>query len=172
MRVGQGYDSHRFVTGRPLVLGGVVIPHSMGLAGHSDADVVTHAVADSLLGAAGLGDIGRLFPDTDPAYRDADSMLLLAEVYRRVNDAGWAVQQVDVTVIAEAPRLAPHVAAMETRLAATLGIDAADVSIKAKTNEGMGFIGRGEGMVALAVATLVPGLEREPVLEGLLPHQS
>lgn len=155
-RVGIGFDSHRFASGRPLILGGVTIPHSQGLAGHSDADAVAHAVADAMLGAVGLGDIGRLFPDTDAAYRDADSMELLAEVAQRVRAAGWAFQQADITVIAEAPTLGPHAAAMQGRLARALGVEAAAVSVKAKTNEGMGFIGRGEGIAVLAVATLVP----------------
>lgn len=155
-RVGIGYDSHRFASGRPLVLGGVTIPHSQGLTGHSDADAVAHALADAMLGALGLGDIGRLFPDSDPAHKDADSMLLLAEVARRVRASGWALQQADITVVAEVPKLAPHAAAMQTRLAHVLGAEGSAVSIKAKTNEGMGFIGRGEGIAVFAVATLVP----------------
>ena len=155
-RVGIGYDSHRFASGRPLVLGGVTIPHSQGLTGHSDADAVAHALADAMLGALGLGDIGRLFPESDPAHKDADSMLLLAEVARRVRASGWALQQADITVVAEVPKLAPHAAAMQTRLAQVLGAEGSAVSIKAKTNEGMGFIGRGEGIAVFAVATLVP----------------
>ena len=155
-RVGIGYDSHRFASGRPLVLGGVTIPHSQGLTGHSDADAVAHALADAMLGALGLGDIGRLFPDGDPAHKDADSMLLLAEVARRVRASGWALQQADITVVAEVPKLAPHAAAMQTRLAHVLSAEGSAVSIKAKTNEGMGFIGRGEGIAVFAVATLVP----------------
>ncbi|MGH7594441.1 MAG: 2-C-methyl-D-erythritol 2,4-cyclodiphosphate synthase [Gemmatimonadales bacterium] len=167
MRVGIGYDSHRFASGRPLVLGGVTIPYPRGLAGHSDADAVAHAVADAMLGAVNLGDIGRLFPDTDPAYKDADSMLLLAAVHRRVHDEGWTLHQTDVTVIAQAPTLAPHVGLMQARLAEALGVDAALISIKAKTNEGMGFIGRAEGIAVFAVATLMPGVAEEPVTEGL-----
>jgi 2-C-methyl-D-erythritol 2,4-cyclodiphosphate synthase len=155
-RVGIGYDSHRFASGRPLVLGGVTIPHSQGLAGHSDADAVAHALADAMLGAIGLGDIGRLFPDTDPAHKDADSIRLLAEVGRRVREKGWALQQADITVIAEAPKLAPHAAGMQARLAQALGADPSALSVKAKTNEGMGFVGRGEGIAVFAVATLVP----------------
>jgi 2-C-methyl-D-erythritol 2,4-cyclodiphosphate synthase len=154
-RVGIGYDSHRFASGRPLVLGGITIPHSQGLTGHSDADAVAHALADALLGSVGLGDIGRLFPDTDPTHKDADSMLLLAEVVRRLRVAGWLFQQADITVIAEAPKLAPHAGAMQARLAEVLGADPSTVSIKAKTNEQMGFIGRGEGVAVIAVATVV-----------------
>jgi 2-C-methyl-D-erythritol 2,4-cyclodiphosphate synthase len=155
-RVGIGYDSHRFASGRPLVLGGITIPHPQGLAGHSDADAVAHALADAMLGAICLGDIGRLFPDSDPAHKDADSMLLLADVGRRVREQGWALQQADITVLAELPRLAPHAPAMQARLAEALAADAAAISIKAKTNEGMGCIGRGEGIAVFAVATLVP----------------
>ncbi|MGH7523826.1 MAG: 2-C-methyl-D-erythritol 2,4-cyclodiphosphate synthase [Gemmatimonadales bacterium] len=169
MRVGIGFDSHRFASGRPLVLGGVTIPYPRGLAGHSDADAVAHALADAALGAVNLGDIGRMFPDTDPAWRDADSIGLLAMVHRRVQDEGWTLHQADVTVIAEAPRLAAHVAEMQQRLAVAFGIDAAAISIKAKTNEGMGFIGRAEGIAVIAVVTLVPGLEVEPVTEGFPP---
>lgn len=154
-RTGIGYDSHRFVEGRPLVLGGVTIPHARGLVGHSDADAVAHALCDALLGAAGLGDIGTMFPDTDPAWKDADSIGLLEAVVARLAAAGWCARQCDVTVIAEAPKLAPHVPAIRERLAAALGIAPGDVSIKGKTNEGMGFVGRGEGIAVLAVASLV-----------------
>jgi 2-C-methyl-D-erythritol 2,4-cyclodiphosphate synthase len=154
-RVGIGYDSHRFASGRPLVLGGVTIPHSQGLAGHSDADAVAHALADAMLGAVGLGDIGRLFPDTDPAYKAADSMHLLAEVRERVQAAGWRLFQADVTVIAEAPKLAPHAAEMQARLAEATGVSESSISIKAKTNEGMGFVGRGEGVAVIAVTTMI-----------------
>ena len=152
MRAGIGYDSHRFAEGRPLVLGGVAIPHAQGLAGHSDADVVAHAVADALLGAGSLGDIGTHFPPDDDAWRDADSMELLARVMARVRDAGFRAVNVDVTVICETPKLAPHVAAMVDRLAEVLGLGSAAVSVKVTTNEGMGWIGRGEGIAALAVA--------------------
>ncbi len=169
-RTGIGYDSHRFVDGRPLILGGVTIPHPQGLTGHSDADAVAHAIADAMLGAIGLGDIGRLFPDTDPAFRGADSLMLLATVHARVQDAGWTLNQTDVTVVAEAPTLAPHVLEMQARLAAALGVDATAVSVKAKSNEGMGWIGRGEGIAVFAVATLVAGLAEEPVTEGLPPQ--
>jgi 2-C-methyl-D-erythritol 2,4-cyclodiphosphate synthase len=151
-RSGIGVDSHRFEPGRRLVLGGVEIPHEAGLAGHSDADVLAHAVIDALLGAAGLGDIGQLFPDTDPAYAGADSMALLRDVAARVQAAGWAVEHVDATVIMERPKLAPHRAAIAASLGAVLG----SVNVKATTGERMGFVGRGEGVAALAVATLAP----------------
>lgn len=156
IRVGIGYDSHRFGAGRPLILGGVTIPYSLGLVGHSDADAVSHALTDAILGAAALGDIGRLFPDTDPAYANADSIPLLIEAHRRVVVAGWTMQQCDITIIAQAPKLAPHVPAMQACLAAALGVGDGAVSVKAKTNEGMGFLGRGEGIAVIAVATLRP----------------
>lgn len=156
IRVGIGYDSHRFGPGRPLVLAGITIPYPLGLIGHSDADAVSHALTDAILGAAALGDIGRLFPDTDPAYRDADSIPLLVAAHHRVQGTGWTLQQCDITVIAQAPKLAPHVPAMEERLAQALGVADAAVSVKAKTNEGMGFLGRGEGIAVIAVATLRP----------------
>lgn len=155
MRVGIGYDSHRFASDRPLILGGITIPHPVGLAGHSDADAVAHAIADAMLGAAALGDIGRLFPDTDPAHKNADSMVFLTAVRNHLRVHGWALHQTDVTVIAEAPKLAPHTAAMEARLAEVLGVGANAVSVKAKTNEQMGFIGRAEGIAVMAVATVV-----------------
>lgn len=155
IRVGIGYDSHRFAEGRPLILGGVTIPYALGLTGHSDADAVAHALTDALLGAAALGDIGRLFPDTDPAYQDADSMVLLAEAHRRVRHAGWSMHQCDITVIAEAPKLAPHIPGMALRLAEVLEVGSGAVSLKAKTNEAMGFLGRGEGIAVIAVATVI-----------------
>ena len=151
MRVGQGYDLHRLVAGRPLILGGVTIPHDTGLAGHSDADVLAHAVTDAVLGAAALGNIGQLFPDTDPAFQDADSLVLLREAVRRLGEAGWRVVNVDSTVVAERPKLNPHILDMRAALAAALGVDAAAVSVKAKTNEGVGPEGRGEAMSAQAV---------------------
>lgn len=154
IRVGIGYDSHRLVPGRPLVLGGVRIPHDRGLAGHSDADAICHAVTDALLGAAALGDIGRHFPDTDPEWRDADSVELLRRACRILQEGGFTPCQLDVTVIAEAPRLAPHHGAIRARLAEAVGLPAGQVSVKAKTNEGMGFIGRGEGIAVMAVATV------------------
>jgi 2-C-methyl-D-erythritol 2,4-cyclodiphosphate synthase len=155
IRVGQGYDVHALVPGRRLVLGGVEIAHARGLLGHSDADVLLHAIADALLGAAGLGDIGRLYPDTDPRLRDVDSRALLRDVVARVNAAGWRIGNVDCTVIAEQPRIAPHVAAMQASIAECLGVDASAVNVKGKTTERLGFTGRGEGIAALAVALLV-----------------
>lgn len=156
VRTGIGVDSHRFEPGRRLVLGGVEIPHEAGLAGHSDADVLAHAIVDALLGAAGLGDIGQLFPDTDPAWKDADSMALLRDVVSRVAAAGWAVGHVDATVMMERPKLAPHREAIAGALAAALG-HGATVNVKATTGERMGFVGRGEGVAAMAVATLHTG---------------
>lgn len=154
VRVGIGYDSHRFIAGRPLVLGGQTIPHPLGLAGHSDADAVAHAVTDALLGAAGAGDIGRHFPDTDPRWHDADSLELLRAAVRIIAGHSAVPCQVDVTVIAEAPRLGSHAPAMAAALAEAIGVPVAAVSIKAKTNEGMGWIGRGEGVAVIAVATV------------------
>lgn len=154
MRVGIGYDSHRFTPGRPLILGGVTIPHPQGLAGHSDADAICHALTDAILGAAGLGDIGRMFPDTDPRWQGADSVVLLRQANLAVVEAGHHLVQADITVIAEAPKLAPYVEAMQERLAEALVVGPLAISIKAKTNEGMGWIGRGEGIAAIAVATL------------------
>lgn len=155
MRIGQGFDVHVLAPGRKLIIGGVEIPHDKGLVGHSDADVLAHAVCDALLGAAALGDIGHHFPDTDPSYRDADSMQLLAEVVRRVRAAGWEAVNVDATIIAQAPRMAPHIPRMQARLAQCLGVDCA-VNVKAKTTERLGAIGRGEGIAAEAVALLRP----------------
>ena len=154
MRIGQGYDSHRFSEGRRLVLGGVEIPSDRGLAGHSDADAVAHAVTDALLGAAGLGDIGRHFPPTDEEWKDADSMSLLAKVVHLLEGENYQVVNVDVTVVAEQPRIGPHAEAMRARLGEVLGIAPAYVSVKGKTNEGMGWIGRGEGIAAFAVALI------------------
>jgi 2-C-methyl-D-erythritol 2,4-cyclodiphosphate synthase len=151
---GIGWDSHRLVPGRPLILGGVTIPHPEGLAGHSDADVLTHAVIDALLGAAGLGDIGRHFPDTDPRYAGADSLGLLRTALGAVAQEGWAVAHVDATVVMERPKLAPHRDAIRDKLAGVLGLEPRRVNVKASTGEGMGFVGRGEGVAALAVATL------------------
>jgi 2-C-methyl-D-erythritol 2,4-cyclodiphosphate synthase len=151
-RVGIGYDAHRFAGARTLVLGGVTFPGEPGLAGHSDADVLAHAVIDSVIGAAGLGDIGRHFPDDDPLFADADSIALLGQAASLAAEAGWRVVNVDVTVICERPRLAPHVAQMAERLGGALNVDQNRVNVKATTNEGMGFIGRGEGIAAVAVA--------------------
>lgn len=159
MRIGIGYDSHGFTPGRRLVLGGVEIPHSLGLAGHSDADAVAHAITDAVLGAAGLGDIGTHFPPSDERWRNADSMELLRYATGLAREAGLRVANVDVTVVCEAPRLGPYVSAMRERLAHALGIPASAVSVKGKSNEGMGWIGRGEGIAAMAVALLQP----EPV---------
>ena len=152
--IGQGFDSHRFAPGRPLILGGVRIEHEVGLAGHSDADVLTHAVIDAVLGAAGLGDIGEHFPDTDERWRDADSLALLRHVAGLVGGEGLRVVNVDATVVLERPKLGPHKEAMRARLAEALGLDARRVNVKATTGEGMGFVGRGEGAAAMAVALL------------------
>ena len=154
-RIGHGYDLHRFDAARPLKLGGVLIPGESGLAGHSDGDALLHAVADALLGAAALGDIGSHFPDTDPAWEGADSAGLLAAVVREVNAAGWTVGNVDATVICERPRLRPHADAIRRRLAALLGVDCGAVSVKGKTNEGLDAIGRGEALAVHCVALLV-----------------
>jgi 2-C-methyl-D-erythritol 2,4-cyclodiphosphate synthase len=154
MRVGIGYDSHPFAPGRKLILGGVEIPHSQGLAGHSDADAVAHALTDAILGAAGLGDIGRMFPDNDPQWKDARSIDMLNQAFLKVVEAGFQFVHADVAVILEKPKLAPHVAAMKEKLAEALLTGPAHVSVKAKTNEGMGWIGRGEGIAVIAVATL------------------
>jgi len=154
VRVGIGYDSHRFADGRKLILGGVEIPHPQGLEGWSDADAIAHALTDAVLGAAGLGDIGRLFPAHDPRFRNANSIDLLKKAAVKAIESGHAPQQVDVTVILEAPKLAPYVAQMEEILAAALMVAPSAVSVKAKTNEGMGWIGRGEGVAVMAVALL------------------
>jgi 2-C-methyl-D-erythritol 4-phosphate cytidylyltransferase/2-C-methyl-D-erythritol 2,4-cyclodiphosphate synthase len=154
VRIGLGYDSHRLVQGRPLVLGGVTVPHTSGLAGHSDADALCHAITDAVLGAAALGDIGRHFPDTDPRWRDADSLDLLRRAISLVRDAGFNVANVDAVVIADQPKLAPFVEEMRARLADALGLGARAVSVKGKTNEGMGETGRGEGIAVHAVALL------------------
>jgi len=155
-RIGQGYDVHALVAGRKLILGGVEIPHAMGLLGHSDADALLHAITDAVLGAAGLGDIGRMFPDTDERWRGADSRVLLRGAMDAVRAAGWTVGNVDATVIAQAPKIAPHVERMRANIAADLGLDAACVNVKGKTTERLGFAGRGEGIAAEAVALLVP----------------
>jgi 2-C-methyl-D-erythritol 2,4-cyclodiphosphate synthase len=154
MRIGIGYDIHRLQPGRPLVLGGVTIPGETGLAGHSDADALLHAIIDALLGAAGLGDIGQHFPPDDPAYAGASSRDLLARSLEMVDEAGFAVSSVDATVIAEQPRLAPHIAALRAAIASALGLPPARVNVKATTHEGLGALGRGEGIAALAVALL------------------
>ena len=154
MRIGQGFDAHALVAGRKLVLGGVVVPYERGLAGHSDADVLVHAVCDALLGAAGLGDIGAHFPDSDLRYQDIDSRKLLREVARLLKERGLKAANVDATIIAQAPKLAAHIPAMCANLAADLGIARDAVNVKAKTTEKLGFVGRGEGIAAEAVALL------------------
>lgn len=156
MRIGQGFDIHALVIGRPLIIGGVTIPFEKGLAGHSDADVLIHAICDALLGAAGLGDIGRHFPDTDPHYKNANSRLLLKEVGHKVHLAQWRIGNIDATVIAQAPKLAPHIPKMQQFLAEDLGITAEQINIKAKTMEKLGAIGRGEGIAAEAICLLLP----------------
>jgi len=154
VRTGLGIDTHAFAPGRPLILGGVDIPHEEGLAGYSDADVLTHAVIDALLGAAALGDIGQHFPDTDPRFAGADSLHLLRTVVAHLRERGFAIGNVDATVVLERPKLAPHRDAIRDALAGALGLPADAVSVKATTGEGMGFVGRGEGAAAMAVATI------------------
>ncbi len=154
VRTGIGYDVHRFADGRAMVLGGVRIDHPRGLLGHSDADALLHAIADAILGAAALGDIGRHFPPSDPAFKDADSRELLAASSRMVEDSGYSIVNIDATVIAEAPKINPHAEAMRAAIAAACGITIGQVSVKATTNEGMGFVGREEGIAALAIATI------------------
>jgi 2-C-methyl-D-erythritol 2,4-cyclodiphosphate synthase len=157
IRIGEGWDVHALVPGRPLIIGGVTVPHHLGLLGHSDADVLLHAITDALLGAAALGDIGRHFPDTDERFRGADSGALLAEAVRRVREAGYAVGNIDSTVIAQAPKLAPHIPAMVARIAALLGVAPGQVNVKAKTAEKLGPVGQGLSIEARAVALLVRG---------------
>jgi len=154
MRIGQGFDAHALVSGRKLVIGGVEIPHETGLAGHSDADVLVHALCDALLGAAGLGDIGAHFPDSDARYKDIDSRKLLREVAQLLKRKKLRVVNIDATIIAQAPKMAPHISAMRVNLASDLGIAADAVNIKAKTTERLGFVGRGEGIAAEAIALL------------------
>ncbi|GAA0753918.1 2-C-methyl-D-erythritol 2,4-cyclodiphosphate synthase [Ideonella azotifigens] len=154
LRIGEGWDTHQLVTGRPLVLGGITIPHTHGLLGHSDADALLHAITDALLGAAALGDIGRHFPDTAVEFKGADSTVLLAEAYRRVQAAGWQVVNLDSTIVAQAPKMAPHIGAMVARIAEVLGIDASRVNVKAKTAEKMGPVGEGLAIETRAVCLL------------------
>ncbi len=154
-RIGEGFDVHALVPGRKLILGGIEIAHDKGLLGHSDADVLLHTITDALLGAAGLGDIGELFPDTDERFKGADSAVLLSEAMKRVREAGYAVVNIDCTVIAERPKLAEHKVAMAQNIAKVLGLEASQVNVKAKTTEKLGFTGRGEGIAAKAVALLV-----------------
>ena len=155
MRIGQGYDVHRLVEGRKLILGGVEIPYEFGLLGHSDADVLTHAIIDALLGAAGMGDIGHHFPDTDPKYAGADSMKLLEAVMDKLKSAGWKVGNVDSTIVAQRPKLAPYLSLMQQNLADAMGVQLNQINIKATTEEKLGFTGSGEGMAAHAVALLL-----------------
>ena len=157
LRIGIGFDSHRLVEGRPLILGGELLPHSAGLKGHSDGDALCHAITDAILGAAALGDIGRHFPDTDPQYRGANSLGLLAQAVGIVREAGYTVENVDAVVVAERPALAPHADRIRRRLAAALGVEVGAVSVKGKTSEGMGEVGRGEAIVVHAVALLRKG---------------
>jgi 2-C-methyl-D-erythritol 2,4-cyclodiphosphate synthase len=160
-RVGQGFDVHALVPGRKLIIGGVDIPHPRGLLGHSDADVLAHAITDALLGAAGLGDIGCHFPDSDERFSGADSLVLLAEAARRVREAGFRVCNVDATIVAQAPKMAPHIPAMVERLGSAIGVDASRVNVKAKTTERLGFEGRSEGISAQAIALLQERESRE-----------
>lgn len=153
-RIGHGYDVHRLVEGRDLILGGVNIPWKLGLLGHSDADVLAHAIMDAILGAAAMGDIGMLFPDNDPTFKGADSLLLLCEVMRRVREAGWEVVNIDATVLAQAPKLSPHKLKMRENLAAAAALDVSQVSVKATTEEGLGWTGSSEGMAVHAIALL------------------
>ena len=154
MRIGHGYDVHKLVPGRKLILGGVEIPHTVGLLGHSDADVLTHALMDALLGAAALGDIGHLFPDNDPAYKGADSIQLLREVMKRLKTEGWKLGNADVTVLAQAPKLAPHIEKMRVILSDAMECTVSQVSVKATTEEGLGFTGAKEGIAAHAVVII------------------
>jgi len=154
MRIGHGYDVHKLVEGRDLILGGVKIEHSLGLLGHSDADVLLHAVSDALLGAAGLGDIGKHFPDTDPRYKGADSLKLLEIVAQRVKEAGYRVSNIDVTMIAQRPKLRPHIEQMEANIARAVGVDVSRVNVKATTEEKLGFTGTEQGMACHAVCLL------------------
>lgn len=159
MRIGHGYDVHRLAAGRKLILGGVEIPWELGLLGHSDADVLTHAVMDALLGAAALGDIGQHFPDTDPAYEGADSLVLLHQVVKVLGENGYVIGNVDATVLAQRPKLAPHISVMREKLAKTMDIGIDQISIKATTEEGLGFTGAGEGIAVHAVALIDKKIE-------------
>ncbi|MBA5637802.1 2-C-methyl-D-erythritol 2,4-cyclodiphosphate synthase [Duganella sp. LX20W] len=154
-RIGQGYDCHKLVEGRKLIIGGVTIPHHVGLLGHSDADVLLHAITDAILGAAALGDIGKHFPDTDPQFKGADSRTLLREACKRVVATGYVIGNIDATIIAQQPKMAPHIAAMCAHVAEDLGVAVGQVNIKAKTNEKLGYLGREEGIAAEAVALLI-----------------
>lgn len=153
-RIGQGYDCHALITGRKLIIGGVTIPHATGLMGHSDADVLLHAITDALIGAAALGDIGKHFPDTDERFAGADSITLLREIALRVQQAGYAIGNIDATIIAQAPKMAPHISQMIAHIAQAVGVPVGQVNVKAKTNEKLGFLGREEGIAAEAVALI------------------
>ncbi|MDL5033692.1 2-C-methyl-D-erythritol 2,4-cyclodiphosphate synthase [Pelomonas sp. APW6] len=155
LRIGEGWDTHQLVTGRPLILGGVTIPHTHGLLGHSDADALAHAITDALLGAAALGDIGKLFPDTAVEFKNADSMVLLAEAHRRVREAGWALVNIDTTIVAQAPKMAPHIVPMRERLAQVLDLPVERLNVKAKTAEKMGPVGEGRAIETRAVCLLM-----------------
>ncbi len=155
IRIGHGFDAHRLVEGRPFVLGGITIPHPTGPLGHSDADVLAHALCDAILGACALGDLGKHFPDTDPAWKGADSMRLLEACIEMARDLGFEISNVDVTVVVQLPKLSPHLSAIRERLSSVLRIEIGDVSVKAKTSEGMGYTGDGTGIAAYAVAALV-----------------
>lgn len=155
IRIGEGWDTHALVTGRPLILGGVRIEHTHGLLGHSDADALLHAITDAVLGAAGLGDIGRHFPDTDPQFKGADSTVLLAEAVARVRAAGWQLGNIDCTIVAQAPKMAPHIAAMREKIGAVVGLPAESVNVKAKTAEKMGPVGEGRAIEARAVCLIL-----------------
>lgn len=155
LRIGEGWDTHQLVTGRPLILGGVTIPHTHGLLGHSDADALAHAITDALLGAAALGDIGKLFPDTAAAFKNADSMVLLAEAQRQVREAGWVIVNIDSTIVAQAPKMAPHIVPMRERLAQVLSLPVDRINVKAKTAEKMGPVGEGRAIETRAVCLLM-----------------
>jgi 2-C-methyl-D-erythritol 2,4-cyclodiphosphate synthase len=157
LRIGEGWDTHALVVGRPLILGGVAIPHTHGLLGHSDADALLHAITDAVLGAAGLGDIGRHFPDTAVEFKGADSAVLLTEAMRRVHQAGWQLVNVDTTIVAQAPKMAPHISAMRERIALALGVPIEQVNVKAKTAEKMGPVGEGRAIETRAVCLLARG---------------
>lgn len=162
MHIGLGFDVHRLVSGRKLVLGGVVIPFEKGLLGHSDADVLVHAVCDAILGAAGLGDIGQHFPDTDPEFKDVSSLMLLAKTYKMITDKGFAVQNIDATIFAEAPQLSRYRAEMQKNIARTIEIEANHVNVKATTFEGLGMIGKGEGIGAMCITLLIRNPNKTP----------
>ncbi|MWJ29816.1 MULTISPECIES: 2-C-methyl-D-erythritol 2,4-cyclodiphosphate synthase [Saccharibacillus] len=158
IRVGQGFDVHQLVEGRPCIIGGVTIPHEKGLLGHSDADVLLHTISDAILGALALGDIGRHFPDTDPEFKDADSLKLLEHVWKMAEERGYSLGNVDATIIAQQPKMAPHIPQMVTVIAGALGADESQVNVKATTTEWLGFAGRGEGIAAQAVVCLTKGM--------------